>query len=516
MKQVVCTYCEGDETKVAIVAKDQNTLKVIRTFSIQMQPESPEGSISDALDFSTDNFEGDFAIEEDSSTTNSMDDELSQMASELYEINLTKSEFIPVVSEPIIDSHIFEGTFDPKNKKFNSVLANDIMEKKGVSVAPDQLDFYELSNGNLLTSFIDGNVPCVENINSLAKLNKRKYYKISGIKHAEISLQYLIAKSNKFFKEDFTLVIYTGKEYSKLIFLEGKKLKHIGTTLDIGTQNLHTYDVYFSKILLEMENGGIPRLDNVVLCGEDNSENLILSFYGTFPEANVVELKFNEFDFTALEEEAQKNISAYSIPLAAALEYFDEQDKLHKGINILPKYIKENQKFLQFGWHSYAILPILFFVTYFFTVSILQDYQKIKKLENDIKRLTELQISNQTILDEMNIYSTKISGFGKTKAILDSAIIGTEIWSKTLDRVSNFVERRRNFWVSKIETKDDGKVQMKGYSLSRKALTEFANYNNSSILQNILYEPLRERNAFAYLLNFDLFNQTENTGWIEN
>ena len=47
-----------------------------------------------------------------------------------------------------------------------------------------------------------------------------------------------------------------------------------------------------------MENGGIPRLDNVILCGEDNSENLVLSFYGTFPEANVTDLKFDGLDLT--------------------------------------------------------------------------------------------------------------------------------------------------------------------------------------------------------------------------
>ncbi len=51
-----------------------------------------------------------------------------------------------------------------------------------------------------------------------------------------------------------------------------------------------------------MENGGVPRLDNVVLCGDDRSENLVLSFYGTFPEANVTELKFDIFDVVDLNE----------------------------------------------------------------------------------------------------------------------------------------------------------------------------------------------------------------------
>ena len=140
--------------------------------------------------------------------------------------------------------------------------------------------------------------------------------------------------------------LFIGKEYSKLIFLRGRKLKHIGTTVDIGKINLHTYDVYFSKILLEMENGGISTLDNIVVCGEDDSENLILSFYGTFPEANVSRLDFSDIDITELDKETKESISAFSVPIAAATDLFDEIGEAHKGINLLPRYVKEDQKFL--------------------------------------------------------------------------------------------------------------------------------------------------------------------------
>ena len=126
--------------------------------------------------------------------------------------------------------------------------------------------------------------------------------------------RYYVAKRKKFFPDDQSLIVYIGKEYSKLIFLQGRKLKHIGTTLDIGTTNLHTYDVYFSKILLEMENGGITSLDNIIVCGEDDSENLILSFYGTFPEANVSRLEFDDLDITQLDEDTKSKFSSYSVP----------------------------------------------------------------------------------------------------------------------------------------------------------------------------------------------------------
>ncbi len=304
----------------------------------------------------------------------------------------------------------------------------------------------------------------------------------------------------------FSLIIYIGKEFSKLIFLEGQKLKHIGATLDIGVQNLHTYDVYFSKILLEMENGGIPRLDNVIICGDDRSENLVLSFYGTFPEANVSELQFNMFDLQEISEEDRKEISSFSVPLSAAYEYYAEQDKELTGINILPKYIVENQKLFQFGWHSFVILPLLFIAAYFFTVNILSNVQELNELDSKILQLEQLAIQNESIISQMEPISRKISSFDNTQTILDSAMSGTEVWGKTLEKVSNFVERRRNFWVSHLETRNSNNILIKGYSLSRNVLTEFAEYSNSSVLQNVLYEPLRNKNAFAYTLNFKIEN----------
>ncbi len=137
-------------------------------------------------------------------------------------------------------------------------------------------------------------------------------------------------KGKNSFPDDNSLIVYIGKEYSKLIFLQGRKLKHIGSTLDIGTLNLHTYDVYFSKILLEMENGGISSLDNIIVCGEDDSENLILSFYGTFPEANVSRLEFDDLDLSVLDDKTKEIFSSYSVPIAVANDYFDDIDNFTK------------------------------------------------------------------------------------------------------------------------------------------------------------------------------------------
>ncbi len=509
-KPLVCIYCEGMELKVSVLSREKDKITIYQNVTVEkkdnrkVDPTEQLGDFTDETITSDDiSFESLDSMDESSAVeTQSNPNEISELAASLVNYDLTKAQFVPVITDPNVTFHIYEGLLEKDKKKTIDKIIAEIQNTKGLILLRDQIDFVSLDDKTHLCVFTEPNVELANLINSVANYNSKRYYKISSIKSAEIALANFVSKTTKFFPEDYSLIIYIGKEFSKLIFLEGQNLKHIGATLDIGTQNLHTYDVYFSKILLEMENGGIPRLDNVVICGDDRTENLVLSFYGTFPEANVSELKFDMFDISNIPEEEQKDVSSFSIPIAAAYEYYAERDKELTGINILPRYIQENQKFLQFGWHSFAMLPILFGATFYFTFAILSNFQEMKELDNKIYNLEQLAIENQGLLDQMDPLSERIANFDNTQAILDSAMSGTEVWGHTLERIANFMERRRNFWVSNLETGKDLNVSIKGFSLSRNVLTEFSEYSNSSILQNVLYEPLRETSAFAYVINF--------------
>ncbi|MBM4172181.1 MAG: hypothetical protein FJ214_09965 [Ignavibacteria bacterium] len=513
MKPIVCLYCEGSDAKIAVVTRDKNGIKIHRVSSLTMTKSAhisarqmDSEAISNDLDtdISFDSLDSTPSIsEQDVDNSN-----VSLLQSALYGLNINRMQYLPIITEPVVNYHHYEGPRDDNRKKLYQNIITDIQSVKGITVHEDSVDVTELNEKAMLSVFIEGSIPCVGLINQLAVFNKRRYLKIPTIKVSELSLAYYVSKTNKFFPEDNTLVIYIGKEYSKLIFLEGQKLKHIGATLDIGTRNLHTYDVYFSKILLEMENGGIPKLDNIILCGEDRSENLILSFFGTFPEANVSELKFEDFDTSMLTEDDARNIALYAVPISVAVEYFDELDKKYIGVNFLPKYIQEHQKFLQFGWHSYALLPILFGLTFFLTYQILSRYREINDLDTEINRLTLQQQQNQALVEQITPLDNRINSFDATQVILDSATVGSGLWNKMLTNVSDFVERRRNFWLIKLETVESDEVKIVGYSLSRSVLTEFAQYNKSALLKYINYEPLREKSAFTYTMNFKLLEDS--------
>ena len=85
------------------------------------------------------------------------------------------------------------------------------------------------------------------------------------------------------------------------------------------------------------------------------------------------------------------------------------------------------------------------------------------------------------------------------------------MWNQSLGKISDFAETRRNFWVSKLEPVAKDEIKLSGYSLSRSVLTEFAELNKSSLLKNINFEPLREKNAFSYTINLRLQNDSLKT-----
>jgi hypothetical protein len=507
MKPIVCLYCEGNDTKLAVLDHDKSLgkIKVLRTASVDVVASGSKIGVDSGFSLEGESLELSGVDESATEILNEPDTaSISALSGTLTGLNPNNTLYIPALSEPALIYHTFEGKRDVKDSKLVQELIEDIRETKSVNVDKESIDFTELSDGSLLAAFVVGEVGCVSLLNSVAQHFGKKYFRVPTIKSADTTLAYYVAKRKKFFPDDQSLVVYIGKEYSKLIFLHGRKVKHIGTTLDIGTLNLHTYDVYFSKILLEMENGGISALDNIIVCGEDDSENLILSFYGTFPEANVSRLEFDDLDLSILDEESRQKFSSYSVPVAVATEYFDEQAKETKGINILPKYIREEQKFFQFSWHSFIVLPFLFIAAFLITLKSFAELKRNSDMDTEITQKTIIARQNQEMLSKIAELETRISTFDQTVAILDSASAGSGVFKSVLKEFSDFGARRQGIWLSKLSKEDDRIASLEGYSLSRYTLTDFAYSIQNATLNSMLNESLRDKNAYKFNITFDI------------
>lgn len=506
MKPLVCIYCEGNDTKLAVISNEKEHITILRAGSFDAAARGFESSDDD---FSSLSLDSDISVTEAETfrgprATNSASTNVALINSVLRGLNLSNHFFIPGLTEPSVYFHVFEGVKGGRNAKITQEIVSDIKENKNINIDRENVGYIELADKTLFSVVLSDDVPCFRMINTIAQSNGKRFYKIPAVKSAELSLAYYTAKRKKFFPDDNSLIVYIGKEYSKLIFLQGRKLKHIGSTLDIGTINLHTYDVYFSKILLEMENGGINTLDNIVVCGEDDSENLILSFYGTFPEANVSRLDFDDVDFSGLDPKSIESISSFSVPIAIAIEYYDELAGLTKGINLLPKYLIDEQKVFQWAWHGYAMLPILFAAAFFITLQVLKYNKEISHLDGQILEKQELIRQNQQVVNKINELESKISSFDQTKIILDSASTGAGVWNKALMNISGFFGFHKNIWLTTAKAENASQMIVEGYAINKNVLTAFAAKFKKAEIKSIIAEQLKETTLYKFSIIIDL------------
>ena len=224
MKQVIFTYCEGNDTKVAVIQQDKGKIKVLRAASFDVVAptysleEGMEGLKLESDDLQIEGMKDSLAVDKDSAASS-----VSLVNSSLKGINLAKSVFIPVLTDPAVHYHFFEGTKKTRAGHFTQEIADDIQQSKNVTIDQENLEYVELADKAWMAVFLSGEVSCIKLINALAHYNGKRNYKIQSVKSAEISLAYYIAKTKKFFPDDFSLIVYIGKEYSKLIFLHGRK-----------------------------------------------------------------------------------------------------------------------------------------------------------------------------------------------------------------------------------------------------------------------------------------------------
>lgn len=526
MQQIICVYCEGTDSKFSVFELNKGTIRVLKTASIDLyKPENHRKTGGGGLDGAKD----DFNI--DGLGTDLLTDTLGSSGggqiiegvinSELSAFKLHKCDFIPILTEPAL-------YYQPSLKKGSTgatgSFTQEIMGGGGTQVAPgksktstqtktkkkgsknkaasrETSSHVEMADGGTLKVHLRQDTSCIQMVNRLARYNNRRNYKITAVKSAEVSLANYAAKKKKFFPDDYSLIVYIGKEYSKLIFLYGRKIKHIGSTLDIGTSNLHTYDVYFSKILLEMENGAIPNLDNIIVCGEDVSENLVLSFYGTFPETNVSRLEFDEIDTSELGEEDLAKLSSFSVPIAVMSELVDESEKKFEGINLIPGWVIEEQKVFQFAWHGFLMLPLLFILAFYFTQQILTNSSSLRQMDKEIEVKENLKLQNLEILGQIENLDARINSFDQTQTILDSVSVGTELWGRVLNRISGIGGEKKSFWLRSLRLTEDKAVSLEGHALYKNVLTDVTSKLDSALLKSIIYDAIREKDAYRFIIN---------------
>ena len=493
MKKLACIYFEGSDSKIVTFSKEKGTFKLLKAKSIESsqaftlkKPAPSAGPNSELMYF-------DQISEEMLAYNNSY---LQKIRDFFAGENLSDYEFIPILTEPGLhfqkiksDNDLSLLNLSPKNKAKNKTL-----------------DFINLADNSKVAVYPSGQLNYLQAMDSLAKLSGKRYLKIVKVKCAEASLTNYLAKKKKLAAKDTSLIIYFGKEYTKLLFMKGNKLLHIGSTLSVGSHSARINHVVISKILFEREHASLTQPNNIFICGEKINDEFSSLLSGSYPDAKISFFPNKSAD-TNVQDAKSAQWSSYTVPYAVADEYLNEMQNKYKGIDLLPPYIKEQQKSFQLAWHGVALLVALFAAVMFLTFFFFLNELKIKNMDSEIKSLIQLKKQNQEIVDRIANLNSKIDNSGQTKLFLDQISSGSGVWVENMEKLSDFTNKRRNLWIQNIKIDKVNPMILSGFSTSRWVLPELKRSYNNSSLEFIHYEPMRDRNAYEFNLKMSSSNR---------
>jgi hypothetical protein len=248
-----------------------------------------------------------------------------------------------------------------------------------------------------------------------------------------------------------------------------------------------------------MERAGVNNVNNIVITGEDNSEGLISSMKESYPNSKISFLNsklINPKNIDSLSIPA-----AYMIPLAVAEEYFDQIENKTKGINLLPSYIKEQQKNIQLGWYGFILIALIILSISFFAYNINMNIVNANMMDNEIRRLTLIQQQNSEDVEKIKRYERKIQNVDQTRAVLEKLSNGTGVLNNQMEKLANFAKEKDSLWMSNLAYDNLQNLKIEGYTLSRLLVRQLSDSYNLSTLQSIIFDPVKNMRSFKFSID---------------
>jgi len=152
MKQIVCLYCEGTDAKLAVLSRNKDGIKIHSVGSLTMSRALQSSTKQDVIaeldgqnlisadQVSFDNLDTEGVLSSSSLPVDQSD--VGQLNTLLSELRLNNLLFIPIVTEPVINFHTYEGQRDTNKKKLIENVISYFQTSKGIEVTEDLIDVF--------------------------------------------------------------------------------------------------------------------------------------------------------------------------------------------------------------------------------------------------------------------------------------------------------------------------------------------------------------------------------------
>ena len=298
-------------------------------------------------------------------------------------------------------------------------------------------------------------------------------------------------------EEEHTLVVRVGAEDTLVMFLEGDALRHHDSLRSLTSHDAP--ETICSRVLLQQDEHGVGEVQRVLLLSDEQERGLRSSFETFFPAARVASLRRGlpgaEGDVLDASDGASMVPAAgAALRLAGGAPHED----VFEDVNLLPRQLLRQRIQLPITWHSLALGLLLFGTTLFFVA-------RFFSLQGEIGDARERLRSYPPELDEANVQVLQAridsleraySGYMRALDVVDSLLVGSDRWSRALEKTSRETAAVGGVWIDGWRPIDGG-VRVAGHATARDRVVRFADRMRGDI-ETLSFAEIREWPVYAF------------------
>ena len=334
-------------------------------------------------------------------------------------------------------------------------------------------------------------------------LSKEKYF-YSNIDTNEVSLINIVRHNYDFSSEEYVLIIYVGVDYKVGIILKDKN--HIKTfpiiVQDTDPDNLR--QAIYSKVIMEQDISNIPITKNIILAGDNATDEDIEFFKSNATEGDSItklDLK-HLYTQDGLEEVITPDkIARFAIPIALAWKTLQPKNKDFSPCNLLPGKVIENQKYFKIVWHGFIVLAAIFYFAFSGTIKNLEMKQEIKEYTNMNYRIERELTQNRVLIKRLNEIKKKVSDLEANFLKVEKITGKKNQWNYILHAFTRSLQRNQLSWITNLTSKNGG-FQVYGYTTSRRSILEFSRLFPEGEISSVLKYDLEDVTVWKFDLTF--------------
>jgi hypothetical protein len=416
------------------------------------------------------------------------------------------------ISEPSIYYHILESDYGLKGTKLKQRVLDELRNVRAVQPAMDAIDFFYSVDKNLVCVVREDGTTMLRILEEIKPFLGKHLPRISLIEVADVALINLARANYGFTPDEITAIIYVGVEFTRLIFMKGSEFFHFAPVLGEGYDSPNIQNTVYSRLLLEQDNMGIPRIDKILLGGESRRIAFDEFIREQLPEVDVQYFRTPYLDTSGISTELQEQIPEYAVAIASAWKVLDEAHPGFYPVNILPESVKEGQRTFKLAWHGYVLLLLVFIASFYFTSRYAKVQVEVSSKKSVLNQLQDKVDENEKLKTAIASLNEQIGRYNIALAVYDSLVPGSERWNKTLAQLAKGVEDLGAIWVTEVRSLANGAMSIQGYTLYRVRIPRISALFDNATLSKVEVKEIREKAPPVYSFIISIPPQAETTG----